>query len=63
MKLTWDNLPPDAKEMLKGDKGDPGDKGETGNDANLLPWVEEWASNKTEIGGEYIISPKIFSSM
>ena len=61
VKLTWDNLPPDAKEMLKGDKGDPGDKGETGNDANLLPWVEEWASNKTEIGGEYIISPKIFS--
>ena len=61
MKLTWDNLPPDAKEMLKGDKGDPGDKGETGNDANLLPWVEEWASNKTKIGGEYIISPKIFS--
>ena len=55
VKLTWDNLPPDAKEMLKGGKGDPG------NDANLLPWVEEWASNKTEIGGEYIISPKIFS--
>ena len=61
VKLTWDNLPPDAKEMLKGDKGDPGDKGNPGNDANLLPWVEEWASNKTEIGGEYIISPKIFS--
>ena len=61
IKLTWDNLPADAKEALKGGKGDPGDKGDPGKDANLLPWVEEWNNNKTEIGGEHVISPKIFS--
>lgn len=63
IKLTWDNLPADAKEVLKGSKGDPGDKGDPGNDANLLPWVEEWNSpgNQTEISGEYVISPKMFS--
>lgn len=34
-----------------------------GQDANLLHWVKEWNSpeNRTEIGGEYIISPKMFS--
>lgn len=34
-----------------------------GQDANLLPWIEEWNSpdNQTEIGGEYVISPKMFS--
>lgn len=58
IKLTWDNLPADAKEALK---GDPGDKGNPGKDANLLPWVEEWNNNKTEIGGKYVISPKMFS--
>ena len=61
IKLTWDNLPADAKEALKGDKGDPGDKGNPGKDANLLPWVEDWNNNKTEIEGEHVISPKIFS--
>lgn len=66
IKLTWDNLPADAKEALKGDrgdKGDKGDKGDNGTDANLLPWVEEWDNpdNKTEIGGEYIVSPRMFS--
>lgn len=35
--------------------------GTPGEDANLLPWVEDWNNNKTEIGGEYLISPKIFS--
>ena len=61
IKLTWDNLSADAKEALKGDKGDPGDKGNPGKDANLLPWVEDWNNNKTEIEGEHVISPKIFS--
>lgn len=32
-----------------------------GQDANLLPWVDEWNSNKTEIGGDFFISPKMFS--
>ena len=36
-----------------------------GQDANLLPWIEEWNSpdNQTEIGGEYVISPKMFSGI
>ena len=36
-------------------------RGKDGQDANLLPWVEEWNNNKTEIGGEYMVSPKMFS--
>lgn len=36
-------------------------KGDTGTDANLLDWVSDWNNNKTLIGGEYIISPKMFS--
>lgn len=35
--------------------------GEPGKDTNLLPWVEDYDKNKTLIGGEYIISPKMFS--
>lgn len=38
-------------------------KGETGKDANLLPWVEQWNENKTKIGGEYVVSPKMFSGI
>ena len=36
-------------------------KGEDGVDANLLPWVDNWQTNATEIGNDYFISPKIFS--
>lgn len=36
-------------------------RGKDGQDANLLPWIEEWNNNKTEIGGEYMVSPKMFS--
>ena len=36
-------------------------KGEPGKDANLLPWIEEWDNNKTQIGSESIISPKMFA--
>lgn len=46
---------------LFGHYGKDGKPGEDGKDANLLPWVEDWNNNKTEIGGEYLISPKIFS--
>lgn len=56
--LTWDNLDEETKENLKGEPGTPG---EDGKDANLLPWVEQWNNNKTEIDGEYIVSPKMFS--
>lgn len=44
-----------------GKPGEPGIPGEDGKDANLLPWVEQWNNNKTEIDGEYIVSPKMFS--
>ncbi len=35
--------------------------GNPGADANLLPWVQEWNSNQTEVGSDHFISPKIFS--
>ncbi|NDV58059.1 hypothetical protein [Bacteroides sp. 519] len=47
--LQWGNLSEEAKENLKGE------------DANLLPWIEDWEKNKTKIGSDYFISPKIFS--
>lgn len=59
--LGWENLPPDAREQLKGDQGEQGEPGEKGEDANLLSWVKEWDEGKTQIGSEYLISPKIFS--
>ncbi|MDD3038655.1 hypothetical protein [Bacteroides sp.] len=47
--------------------GDPirikGDIGNPGQDANLLPWVEQWEKNKTQIGSEYVVSPKMFSGI
>lgn len=54
-----------AEDAETGEWGDPikvkGNQGEPGKDANLLSWIEEWNSNKTEIGGEFVVSPKIFS--
>lgn len=51
-----------AKNAESGEWGKPIRlKGESGKDANLLPWVEEWNNNKTQIGDEYIISPKMFA--
>ncbi|MDD4822220.1 MAG: hypothetical protein PHI48_06645 [Bacteroidales bacterium] len=38
-----------------------GADGNPGSDANLLPWVQEWNSNQTEVGSDHLISPKIFS--
>lgn len=46
---------------LFGHYGKDGEPGTPGEDANLLPWVEDWNNNQTEIGGEYLISPKTFS--
>lgn len=65
--LTWDNLSDDAKENLKGEPGKDGtdgkdgDPGKDGQDANLLPWIEEWNGYATELGEEYIVTPKMFS--
>lgn len=50
-----------------GEWGNPvkikGDTGKPGMDANLLPWLEDWDSNKTQIGNDYLVSPKIFSGI
>lgn len=42
-------------------KGSDGADGRPGEDANLLPWVEQWNNNKTLIDGEWVASPKMFS--
>lgn len=52
--LTWENLSDEVKENLKG---------ESGKDANLLPWVKEWNNERTAIGDEYVVSPRIFSGV
>lgn len=39
-------------------KGEPG---KDGKDANLLPWIEKWNGYATELGEEYIVTPKMFS--
>lgn len=54
-----------AENAETGEWGDPikvkGNQGEPGKDANLLPWIEEWNGYATEIGGGYIVTPKMFS--
>lgn len=34
-----------------------------GEDANLLPWVEEWNKNSVTIGSDNLVSPRIFSGI
>lgn len=36
-------------------------RGDDGDDANLLPWIKDWDDNKTRIGNEFVISPKMFA--
>lgn len=38
-----------------------GKDGTNGKDANLLDWVSDWNTNKTEINGNQVITPKIFA--
>lgn len=38
-----------------------GNDGKPGQDANLLPWIEKWNGYATELGEEYIVTPKMFS--
>lgn len=38
-----------------------GTDGKPGTDANLLPWIEKWNGYATELGEEYIVTPKMFS--
>lgn len=41
--------------------GKKGDKGDNGSDANVPDWVKEWDGNSTLIGGDKVISPRIFA--
>lgn len=51
-----------AKDVNSGEWGDPINiKGIPGKDANLLPWVEEWNGQTTQIGSDYVVSPRMFS--
>lgn len=67
--LTWDNLDNEVKDNLKGEKGEKGDDGlqgvpgEPGKDANLLSWIKKWNGYATELGEEYIVTPKMFSGV
>lgn len=38
-----------------------GDKGDVGLPAPYFPWLEDWDNNKTTVGAESLISPKLFS--
>lgn len=69
LKYEWSSLRV-KKDGLWGDCSIPalwavyaedGEDGKDGVDANLLPWIEDWDGHKTQIGGESLISPKIFS--
>lgn len=47
--------------------GDPikikGEDGKPGQDANLLSWIKKWDGYATELGEEYIVTPKMFSGI
>ena len=42
-------------------KGDKGETGLPGSDADVPDWVKEWDTGKTQIGSNYMISPKLFT--
>ena len=44
-------------------KAKSGVPGAPGTDANLLDWVKDWNTNKTQISGKTIVTPKIFAGV
>ncbi|GAB6119727.1 hypothetical protein [Dysgonomonas termitidis] len=44
-------------------KAKAGAAGKDGTDANLLDWVADWNTNKTVIGANSVITPKIFAGV
>lgn len=44
-------------------KAKQGIPGTAGQDANLLDWVKEWNTDKTLIGGNTVITPKLFAGV
>ncbi|MDC1809139.1 hypothetical protein POZ03_01535, partial [Bacteroides uniformis] len=47
----------------KAKMGATGNPGMPGTDANMLDWVQDWNSNKTTIGANSVITPKIFAGI
>lgn len=45
----------------KAKAGATGPAGSPGSDANMLDWVQDWNSNKTIIGSNSVITPKVFA--
>lgn len=56
-----------AESADSGEWGTPinikGEPGKDGQDANLLPWIEKWNGYATELGEDYIVTPKMFSGV
>lgn len=51
-----------ATDAVSGEWGGPiRIKGKPGEDANMLPWLDRWNGYATELGEEYIVTPKMFS--
>lgn len=54
-----------AESLSTGEWGTPirfkGKDGKPGQDTNLLPWIEKWNGYATELGEDYIVTPKMFS--
>ena len=44
-------------------KAKAGATGSPGTDANMLDWVQDWNSNKTTIGSNSVITPKVFAGV
>lgn len=44
-------------------KAKSGSTGRPGTDANLLDWVKDWDTGKTQISGTAVITPKIFTGI
>ena len=47
----------------KAKAGATGPAGTPGVDANMLDWVRDWNSNKTTIGSNSVITPKVFAGV
>lgn len=56
-----DNTSKTSVPHVIGHFGKDGEIGQPGKDANLLDWVNDWNTNKTEINGNQVITPKIFA--
>lgn len=50
-----------SKQGATGPQGPQGPAGNNGQDANMLDWVKEWDSNKTEVNGTSMLTPKLFA--